>query len=64
VVRSLVFKKVRIEIRGLMMDLNSFIKFERALFSKAEGGFVGVLSEVSPITFAYDLSIWGRVIDC
>lgn len=44
--RSLVIKEVRREIRGLMTDLNSFIKLERALFSERGGGFVGELSEV------------------
>jgi len=46
VARSLVIKEVRSEIRGLMIDLNSFIKFERALFSMGGGGFVGELCVV------------------
>lgn len=44
--RSLVIKEVRRVIRGLMMDLNSFIKFERALFSMRGGGFDGELCVV------------------
>jgi len=44
--RSLVIKEVRRVIRGLMMDLNLFIKFERALFSMRGGGFVGELCVV------------------
>ena len=52
-VKSLVIKEVRREIRGLMMDLNSFIKFGRALFSMKVGRFVGKLCVVSlPVIFA------------
>jgi hypothetical protein len=53
VARSLDIKEVRREIRGLIMDLNSFIKFERALFLMIGSGFVGVLCAVSLLeTFA------------
>ena len=51
--RCLVINVVSREIRGLMMELNSFIKFERALFSMRGGGYVGELCVVSlPVIFA------------